>query len=523
MKRFFQDQYALFQELGINQNIRTFSKWFISLFISAYVLIILSIPLFETSGPRGQVFALDNDEGRAVEVSMATRWYNSNHFAPYGNLYYRFSHSLADLISVSSEDGLTPEENREKAHNFSLKLVSLLSVFSLGLFVGWILWGGSFVLPLFASAFTLLATDIPLWGQWIFRPHPDHLLILMVAIATFFFARHLAQVENKKWFIVSALCWGLAMAVKRSTAVFVPGILLVMLIPLNKESARRTLFYIGYMLTSYLIIGFPQNFGFMKHISFLLYESSLHHLGDWESISANSFQIYKQLFYLVPIGIGASFLSSSREKLISRKLLLFIVLSYVIFMARKMSFAGDQHTMPVAISTFVILLLGMLHLNRFRYTRHALVIVTIGCLAFIKLHGMSPVYLENRALQTKCLPEMKDLNTFLADKLSHERRLLKEPYFPFTARMEPFITTLWGLEWDKIDESVAFLGISRMSFETYAPVHPSNLYGKELDRLTEKKKFYQSLRDVSEVTSPGGLKFRKIISGNCGYDLWEKF
>ncbi len=522
MKRFFRNQYAVFHQLELTKVPMRYLCWFISLVLSLYVLIILSIPLYETSGHRGEVFAIDNDGGRAIEISMATRWYNSNHFAPYGNLYYRLSQTLADLIPLPQTEELSPQENREKSHNFALKLISLVSVFSLGLFVGWIFWGGTFVLPLFASAFTLLATDIELWSVWIFRPHPDHLLMLMSAIATFFFAKLLAAPEDRKTFIVSAVMWGLAMAVKRSTATFIPAILLIMLFPINKDSIQKTLSYIGYMLGAYLIIGFPQNFGFYKHIKFLLFESGLHSRGDWISIRDNLRHIFEQLLILLPIIVLPSFFSSRLEKLFSRKLLLFLVLSFIPVLSRKMSFPGEQHTMPLAIATFVVLVLFMLHFNRFRYTRNSLGIVAVASILFLKFHGISPVYSENKLSQLTCRPEIHEMTQLLKNELSSGKRLLKEPYFPYRSTMEPFIEAHWGLEWEKVNQTVKYLGLNRKSFNTYATNHQENLYGKELEGLTGKKAFYQSLRDVNEVVSPQGIRFKKIISTACGFELWKK-
>src|SRR5665647_502823 len=121
--RFFR---SLDQDINLQRVLLLFS-WIVSIFLGIYTIILLSLPLYETSAHKGIVFATDNDGGRAIETSIATRWYNSNHFGPYGNVYYRLSHSLADLISLP-ETGHSTLELKEKDHNFALKLVSLFSL-----------------------------------------------------------------------------------------------------------------------------------------------------------------------------------------------------------------------------------------------------------------------------------------------------------------------------------------------------------------------------------------------------------
>ena len=53
--------------------------------------------LYETRATKGMVFSKDNDAGRGIQTATLTRWWNSNHFAPYGNLYFRVAHTIAKI------------------------------------------------------------------------------------------------------------------------------------------------------------------------------------------------------------------------------------------------------------------------------------------------------------------------------------------------------------------------------------------------------------------------------------------
>lgn len=517
MKAFILEQVSLLRSNHIFSDTLRVTSWLFALMISAYLLINLAIPLADTITHKGYVFATDNDGGRAIETSIITRWYNSNHFAPYGNLYYRFSHSLADLIPVESND-LSVTETREKSHHLSLKLVSLFSLFGLGLFIGWIFFGLTYVTPLFGSLFILTALQIPMWSEWIFRPHPDHLLNVFTAIAVYLFARFLKEKESLRMLVVSAFAWGLAMAVKRSTSIFIPGMLLLLLLPLNKKNLYLTLKYVGYMLLAYLVVGFPQNFGFYKHIKFLLLESSVHSLGDFESISKNLLLIGGQLVYLLPIIIVGAFFSNNRQKLFSLKIVCFVGLSFIPILMRKMSFVGDHHTMPLAMACMVLVLVFILHYLPWRINSHLTAAVLI--LVTIKLIGISPNYYAWKKNQNACLSDFDQITKIISGTISETHLLAKEPYFPTNEKIDKFTSAHWGIDWSKVTEKVAFFGVTKHNSTQYLNDPPKDFYGKMIENWDEKKRFYNDLKDKDSVISPLGIEYKKIFVGQCGHELW---
>lgn len=518
MKGFILQQVSLFRSHHLFSDTFRIVSWFLSLMISAYLLINLSIPLYESSSHKGYVFATNNDGGRAIEVSMATRWYNSNHFAPYGNLYYRFSHSLAGLIPLD-KNGFSRSESQERSHHFALKIVSLFSLFGLGLFVGRILFGFSFVIPLFGSFFTLVAIRMPLWNEWIYRPHPEHILNLFTAAAVYMFARFLSEKENVRIFILSAFAWGLAMAVKRSTSIFMPGILILLLFPLSKTSLRYTLKYIGYMLFAYLVVGFPQNFGFYKHIKFMLYENSLHSFADLESISMNLKLVMDQMIYIGPAVLLGAIFSNNHKKLFSLKLLAFIALSFIPILMRKLSFQSDHHTMPLAIASMMLLLITVLHFLKWRIKSRWL---QVGVLILgIKFLGLSTNYFSWKKAETACYGEFDQITKIISSKISPTFRLVKEPYFPSDEHIGMNTSTYWGLDWSKIGTDAKFIGITRTSLNQHLQEPPKDYYGKRLLNWKEKQSFYRDFYEQTTVKSPNGVVFEKAFNNvTCDYELW---
>ncbi len=517
MKAFILQQITLLRSLNILSDTLRVVSWLFSLMISAYLLINLAIPLYQTATHKGYVFATDNDGGRAIETSIATRWYNSNHFAPYGNLYYRFSHTLAGIVPLEIGD-LTPQEAESKNHHFALKIVSLFSVFALGLFIGWTLFGTTYVMPLFGSFFMLVTLKIPMWSEWVFRPHPEHLLNYFTAIAVFMFARFLSKKENGRLFILSAFAWGLAMAVKRSTSMFIPGILLVMLFPWSKRNLHFAAKYVGYMLFAYLLVGFPQNFGFYKHIKFLLYESSLHSMGDLESMSKNLFVTASQLCYLLPLILVGCLFSQNRQRFFSWKFFLVIALSFIPILMRKMSFVGDHHTIPLAIGTMMLVLVLVLQYLPWRINSNlaAAVCLIIG----IRLVGISPEYAVMKKTQTACYESFDQITQIVSAKISDTNKLVKEPFFPSNDLIDRNTTAFWGIDWSKINKNVAFIGTTTFNSMKYLNDPPKDFYGKMIENWEEKKQFYNAIMGKTSVTSPSGIEYKKIYVGNCGHELW---
>jgi hypothetical protein len=522
MKLFFQRQLQILRDENLLKDAQRVLPWLISIFFFAYVLVVIAGQLYETAAPKGIVFATDNDGGRAIEVSMDTRWYKSNHFAPYGNFNYRLSHTLADLLP-SPKENLSPLEQREYAHDLSLKMVSLFSLASLGFFLGWTLFGFAWILPLFSGLFLLLSTRHPLWTEWLNRPHPEHLLTLMVTIAFYFFARYLKHPESRRLFILSAVYWGLAMAVKRTTSIFIPGLLLVMLFPMSKASFKRTANYILVMLSAYLVIGFPQNFGFYKHIKFLLYESSLHKMADAESINYYLEIISEQLLILAPLIFISHFFSSSREKIYSNKLLIFFLISIVPVLARKMSFNGDHHTLLLTVSTLMMIMIVLIEFNPWRVRYYQLALLAVVLLISAKYLGFAPAVARYKHKEMKCRQEMYEIINTIEQKISSNRRLLKEPYFPFNENLSKLMTVEWGLSWPDITEEIQFLGIFTRSYRDYLEKESNEFYGKVPQGWDMKKAFYQQLKGQTEATSPDGKLFKKIKANpTCKYELWER-
>jgi hypothetical protein len=69
--------------------------------------------LYQKVGTRAEIFLVDNDASRAIETATKSDWYRSNHFAPYGNFYFREAHTLAQLTAPLTYENLSSKEKNE--------------------------------------------------------------------------------------------------------------------------------------------------------------------------------------------------------------------------------------------------------------------------------------------------------------------------------------------------------------------------------------------------------------------------
>lgn len=494
----------------------------ISSLLTLHIFALTSADLFQTSAPKGIVFATDNDGGRAIETSLQTKWYNSNHFAPYGNIYFRLGHTIADTIKLPAEE-LSELETREKAHHFALKIISLISLMALGAFLGWIIFKDYISTLFFTPVFTVLMMNNIVWVEFIIRPHPDHLLLLTVAIASYLTAKYLRDEEDKKYFILSAFAWGLAMAVKRSVSLYIPGIFFILLFPWGKHSLKKLLHYIGYMLIPYLIIGFPQNFGFYKHIKFLLYESHNHRMANWDSFSTNLSLMIEQLLPITGLILIASFFSSQRIKLLSWKFSIFILISLLPILGRRMLSPGHHHTLPIVTTIIILIILIVLQVNKIRLTKFNHLIVCFLAITFLNFNTpFSKAYNEIKNWQSKCVSDAKEIVQLMRGHVNATNKLVKEPYFPFSSDFGKSVLSYWGLKWSDIDANTGFFGIKKDISQLYRQAPPESIHISLRDGWDQKIEFYKSIWDKTEVISPTGDIFKKIHEDECGFQLWKK-
>lgn len=495
----------------------------LSLLLLGATAINLSLEIRSTSAPKAIVYSTDNDAGRAIQTAQLTRWYKSNHFAPYGNLYFRFAHTIAQLSPEHNDANWTAEENEDIRHHFALALTSLFALTGLCIFLAYLLLGDFTWSLLLGNVFLHIGLYDQTWMYFVFRAHPDHLLMLMVGIACYFTLRY-TSTKSHKDFVLAGLLWGVATATKTATTLFIPSFLYLFLSEgMNKESVKKGFRFVGYMLLAYLIVGFPQNFGFYKHIKFLISESQNGRAANMASIIEYSTLIWDQTKYFILAFIPIHFLFGSQQKIMNRKFVIFAAIALVVLFARRMVVPQTHHPMPFVamILVTVIFSLKLLPVVKFKYKGLALFAVGLASLYFMR--NFPTAVADQMAHQLHCRPEaVAMLNRIKEVQQDGESKLGREPYFPFDSSNK-LSKQFWGASMQDLDtHDISIFGSKRSFGEQFILEGPQYNMNEKALNWSDKQDLYQKVLNDDIFTTPEGRTFEKVLEDKCGFMLWEK-
>lgn len=496
-------------ETGLGEKHFRFLVLVLGIFFFATTLIQFSLEIRQTSTAKGILFSIDNDSGRAIQTARLSHWYKSNHFAPYGNLYFRLAHTLAKISPGESNPEYSREENEDIRHHFALALTSLFSLALLCYFISYLLIRDPVYSVLLGNVLFHIGIIDNTWTYFIYRAHPDLLLMLMVSFAVYFTIRY-SENLNRRDFILAGLTWGLATATKTVTILFIPSFLYLFYSQgLNRENFRKGVSFVGYMLLSYLIIGFPQNFGFYKHIKFLVHESNASRMANWDSIILFATLIFDQTKYLFLAFIPIHILFGKQEKILSRRFLVFALIALVILFSRRMIMLQIHHPMPFVAMILLILIFSVKYLPtlNFKYKKLALLVTTVATL--ILMHNFPESVPLQKAKQLECRAEIRAMLQKVKSIQSDGKSfLVRDPYFPFDSS-NPRTRQIWGVKAPDLDATGAHLFGTKKSF------------GDEAFEFHETERLAYVTLGLNSFSTPAGRRFEKIAEDRCGLVLFQ--
>ncbi len=518
---------AFFQNLSTEIGLPSFGRKVIiwsGMIFFVVSIINISAMLYETRATKGMVYAKDNDAGRGVQTATLTRWWNSNHFAPYGNLYFRFAHSLAKVVPSDSPENLHPHEVEEMQHHFALMLTSLLFLSALSLFLGYLITRNLLTAPWPAVIFLNLGVLDPTWVEFLFRVHPDHTLMFFCIVSAYFTLKYTHSATYKD-FLLAAISWGLATAVKRSTVLFIPAFIYLFLSEgFNKQSLKKGMQFAGYMLLAYLIIGFPQNFGFYKHTRFLYIETYNSIPVTKESILDYLSLIFNQSRWFWIAIISMHFLFGVKENLMNKRFVIFCAIALLVVLASNMSTNHNHHIMPHVATFFVLFIFSLKLLPVIQFPKKLIALCIFGVVSLILLPE-SQALKSRKAFQNDCRKEILDALELVGSFQKDNRLLVRDPYFPFSATYKEMSKQIWGVNGEVLDNENAYLWGTRRDFLRalrLKPYRPHIYPDLTLEQWNAKLDLALKVQTESQFVTPKGAVFEKILDDRCGYMVWKR-
>jgi len=515
-------------------------------------LVVMVGAISENVKPRVLLQGKDDDSSYGVAVAMKTKWWNDNTWYPYGVLYYRVAHSLYHLspgyISAKSN---TLGDKKERGHHFALLLINLISIYVMGWLLACLI-SKNFNIRLFSVL--ILAPcflNHPIWANFLLRAHPE-LFFALIALGTVIVL--LISLEFRKSEFYQKLLGvgiGLSLATKMFFVLFIPGMLMVKLLPNFRKNLHSGLTVLKWSLISYFLIGFPQNFilhktlrtmmGFGKYSTPRTVDQAIH----WFDLLKNQVSIpLLGLFLVLIIAMLERAVNTSGGKgllgsgFTNNTFLVKILKSYTTFLSVSLLLlflqsTGLPHEHYVITYTLLVLiwfivfwlwLIKILKVDTIGKDKFAgslnilLVLVAVGFNYFFidKSSAIQNVLSKS----STCSREVEYVYEQFQKVIQEGSHIVADPYTPTDRDNNK---TLVSKEWNNSFHSIIagktkYLFLNSSYYERY--FSDSDYTKADILNLEDVKKFYLTIKERDEFKDVYGANWQKIYD-QCHYQIWK--
>ncbi len=482
------------------------------------------------------VNANDNDGANAIRVSENSFWLKNNGFYPYGNLYFNLAQTVALFDPFSAGPHLDMQSSSsDKGHHFALMFVSLCSLYGMAYVIASALAR--------STAYRLLSVVVLVgvfikntdWTTWIFRPHPDMLFSFLLALALYL-TFHFMRTGRDSFYYASSVVWGLALATKLTATFFMPTLVILFLPPVTRTNILKSFRYYATIAISYLLVGFPQNFVFWKHLSFLKIQSNLSVTPTAASVTEMVLALLNQsiplLAAIIILRLVSGFFDERETDTAVRPLIFAKAGGLILFplaslLSQRILTSHQHYTLPVAgcllvLAAFLMrpMTKGMPRLVLSPAREKTIVILLI--LTTVLFFRLSPNAVPSvLAAQTEGRAEARAFVAELARYQRNNLKILVDPYLPWDRNEGPanesFSRTLEDIRPGKAD----ILALSRNYYSRYLEDPPSLYVQKDIPNWKDVCKFYAVFANKDRVVDPYGKTWKKTFTSPRGWEIWK--
>jgi hypothetical protein len=497
----------------------------------------ISSLLHSHSDNQGMTLAGNDDAGTAIAVAIKTKWWNDNTWRPYGPLYYRIVHTIAKIVNIPDIKDYDSEELNEYNHHYILLLVSLISIYVIAFLLASLITKDSIL----KGVYTLLITSSLLaskhFASLLFIAHPDFLFCAFMLYGFICLFNQINNPNDKKYYYLTAIVWGLAASTKMSIILFLPSTLFIFHKAPVKKYIQNLIHFYGLMLITYFLIGFPQNFIFWKVLKFLNYMRAYSKPIDmpfflgWLNLIYDQFQVA----VIFVSGLCLLPLRGDRKYNLRKSLtfLLICIIPFILLISRKMTHAYSLYPIPfgiVLLSAIIIFLKAIISKLNFEINNKTWMITLIFaliCTIGKFTIGFIPSSIASEYLALRgCLKERSASYKIISDHLKKGEKVIIDPYMPYSASKGHLVSRSYTAKTlSEITSEVKLIGFSGYGGRFTSKDEPSEYvktYVREYNADMEKiKEYYNLFKDKELVTGPQGRTWKKIYSDNCSQELWE--
>lgn len=491
-------------------------------------------------------YAESSDAANSLGVLERTTWLKDNGFSAYGPLYYRIAHTLLTFDPIYKISAKSDVNARDKSSHIALMMVSLSAIVLMCLFLAWqtVPWWGR-ALAASLIMFAILASS-ELWTDFSVDNHPDALLSLFVALATWATVKSRASLEPDRqtsYRLLGGVLWGLALQTKMTAMTFLFGAVVI----LAMFSWRRLRTYIELVqflaitALTYIIIGFPQSLKLSRLIRSMGYHVT-------KTVKNFDPVFWKNLFInvtwiplLTIAAIIILFERQDKEQVSSEPLkplmagLIIPLFGFVSLFTLSYQNHMRHYILPV-MSSFLVFAIPLFRRASskvyFHLPRWSAILLRICgfCLCVFVIIKANGQYLPNTALRVysrfQFQEEAEEFNKELMKYIGKKIPMVGDPFIPIDARRYTIPAPRDGFTKEFLGSALdaeVFVA-SKWFYERFLPDKPGEwvLLNMTEDEYKKKHEFYQRVsKGDNFIDSAGrawGLKFRTSI----GWDIWER-
>jgi len=495
---------------------------------------------------RSIVGTIDNDSAWGIETAEHTNLLNDNQRRSYGPVWYRVNY----LMRLWSDNPIldqqrTEQQNKEKDIYFTLMLLSLLSIYLLAAALGFVFFD-QLRYQLMSTLFLAPALMNEYFqSNLIIIAKPDHFLSLMVFISfisTILMIKNDYEVKFLKW---TAFFWGVTLSTKLTALPFIPVLLVLIYFSKKANWLEISKKFVKYLIWSYVLIGFPQNFDFWRNIAYIHNQNKQTSWADWQSFSEwikiYSAQIIRPslllILFLVLFPTRSQIKNYFQHDLVKKVLALFLIpfgfmLSRKImepffrwytfpFIAVGLLLVGGAIAFFVTKSENTFLGQGKSKLISHPYS----FLVFFFCLPWslpLSTMTLSSVQKEYE----KCRAEAFKTESYIEKAVANKEYILADVYAPYSASYEGnWVDSSWEMRTELIvPVKTKWIVLKNNYYSGYLTKEEGGSNGftshvKQMDRVRE---FYRLFWKKDQTTDPFNQNWKKIYSDQCGFEVWHQ-
>lgn len=509
----------------------------------------------------GVIVAEDTDSAHGIEVLEHTKLLNDNGWYSYGPLYYRIAYVLKHLDPITYTEKYEKLRSlKERSWHLALLQTSFLALIALILvFVG--LVGGSlFERALSICVFLAILFLNRSWPEFVFRAKPELVHTLFVALGTVMTVRTLQNdpqiliKSSRKWptsLWLACLFWGLALASKHLALIFMPGLLLLWIPPLNKESLKSAAKFFLAIFGFYLLTAYPNSLKLGIHFKKLSTGdiAATHRMGDF-----TSFLMYLKgtlpTFYLLPLALVSLyvlFISFSPTAAQSRaprtqnqfkswRYILIPLFPFLYLGSRIFLVPTNQYHLPIMASSIIlVLIVARPAIQEWAGKRRnkAPLLFPLGSAAIlILLAGLRPVPKAIAKLYTHrsaCRDEIETVIDKINRAVKSDKRVAMDGYVPFSTDVTQGeygkngkSGQRWGITIQNLEDTDYFVTKKSFYSRFIDPTMHDYVMIDHKENWKELRSFYATLNEGKDFKDLSGKTWSRTYQDKCDYEVWER-